>query len=103
MGVARGTTRAARTRRRRFDCCAYEKRIEFHFAQPGRPTQIGHIESFNGRVRDECLQTNWFTPLADARDALGTWKRGYDNERPHAAIGGLAPLVYISELVEGAA
>jgi putative transposase len=86
-----------------FDCWAYEKRIQLHFTQPGRPTQNGHIESFNGRVRDECLQANWFTSLADARDALEAWKREYNNERPHSALGGLAPLEYISKLVEGAA
>lgn len=77
--------------------------IQLHYTQPGRPTQNGHIESFNGRLRDECLQANWFTSLADTRDTLGAWRREYNNERPHSALGGLAPLEYISKLIEGAA
>ena len=84
-----------------FDAWAYESRIELHFTTPGRPTQNGHIESFNGRLRDECLNANWFSSLACARDALRAWKKDYKNERPHSSLGDLAPLEYISKLIEG--
>jgi putative transposase len=72
-------------------------------AAPGRPTQNGHIESFNGRLRDECLNANWFSSLAYASDTLRAWRKDYNNERPHSSLGDLAPSEYISKLIEGTA
>lgn len=51
----------------------------------------GHIESFNGRLRDECLNQNAFVSLADARDTLERWRRDYNRERPHSALGWMTP------------
>ena len=85
-----------------FDAWAYESGIRLHFTAPGRPTQNGHIESFNGRLRDECLNANWFSSLEDARAALRAWRHDYNHERPHSALGDLGTSEYISKLVEEA-
>ena len=67
---------------RAVDQWAYEQRLEWHTIQPGRPMENGYVESFNGRFRDECLNENWFTSLADAREKMSsggktTTKRGH--------------------------
>jgi putative transposase len=54
--------------------------------QPGRPMQNGHIESFHGRLRDECLNTSWFRTLNDVRCTLATWREEYNCERPHSSL-----------------
>ena len=54
--------------------------------QPGKPMQNGHVESFNGRLRDECLNTSWFRTLGDVRDTLANWRREYNCERPHSSL-----------------
>ena len=54
--------------------------------QPGKPMQNGHVESFNGRLRDECLNTSWFRTLNDVRDTLANWRREYNCERPHSSL-----------------
>jgi putative transposase len=59
--------------------------------QPGKPMQNGHIESFNGRFRDECLNASWFTSLADARHRIELWRRDYNEARPHSSLGYLTP------------
>ncbi len=59
--------------------------------QPGKPSQNGHIESFNGRLRDECLNANWFMSLSDARRKVELWRRDYNEQRPHSSLGYLTP------------
>jgi putative transposase len=59
--------------------------------QPGKPTQNGHVESFNGRFRDECLNTNLFSSLADARRKIETWRNAYNGERPHSSLAYRTP------------
>ncbi len=54
--------------------------------QPGKPMQNGHVESFNGRLRDECLNTSWFRTLGDVRKTLANWRREYNCERPHSSL-----------------
>ena len=54
--------------------------------QPGRPMQNGHVESFHGRLRDECLNTSWFRTLHDVRCTLDTWREEYNGERPHSSL-----------------
>jgi len=54
--------------------------------QPGRPMQNGHVESFHGRLRDECLNATWFRTLNDVRCTLATWREEYNCERPHSAL-----------------
>ena len=54
--------------------------------EPGKPMQNGHVESFNGRLRDECLDTSWFRTLNDVRETLANWRREYNCERPHSSL-----------------
>ena len=60
-----------------------ERKIQLIHIQPGRPMQNGHVESFNGRLRDECLNANWFRNLMDARAKITAWRDEYNSERPH--------------------
>jgi putative transposase len=66
-------------------------RLEWHYIAPGKPTQNAFVESFNGRFRDECLNEEVFASLAEARVLIETWRRDYNNVRPHSAHGGLTP------------
>lgn len=61
--------------------------VRLRFIQPGKPMQNGFVESFNGRSRDECLNEHWFTSLTEARRLIETWRRHYNEERPHSALG----------------
>jgi putative transposase len=54
--------------------------------QPGRPMQNGHVESFHGRLRDECLNANWFRTLNDVKTTLASWRQEYNCERPHSSL-----------------
>lgn len=82
-----------------FDAWAHHQRIDVNFISPGRPMDNGLIESFNGRLRDECLNVNWFESLDDARRILQRWRRDYNETRPHSSIGDLAPAVYAAKLL----
>ena len=68
-----------------------ERRVEWHYIAPGKPTQNAFIESFNGRLRDECLNETLFRSLGHARAVLGAWRDDYNNVRPHGALAGLMP------------
>jgi hypothetical protein len=59
--------------------------------QHGKPNQNAYIESFNGRLRDECLNEHWFLNLAHAQALIEAWRREYNEERPKKALGGLTP------------
>jgi hypothetical protein len=59
--------------------------------QPGKPVQNGHVESFNGRFRDECLNPSWFLNLADARRKIEAWRKEYNGERPHSSLAYRTP------------
>ncbi|MCC6317228.1 MAG: transposase [Gemmatimonadaceae bacterium] len=72
-------------RSRAFDAWAADRRIVLAFIQPGRPRQNAHLESFNGRVRDECLNQHSFLSLADARFHIERYRRFYNDDRPHEA------------------
>ncbi len=69
----------------------YENGVRLEFIQPGKPMQNGYIESFNGRLRDECLNQHWFLGLPDARRILRAWRGDYNHNRPHTALGGRTP------------
>ena len=70
---------------------AQDRRVEWHTIAPGKPQQNGYVESFNGRLRDECLNETLFASLAHARSALERWRRDYNHVRPHGGIGGPTP------------
>jgi putative transposase len=67
---------------------------QLHFWRPGKPTDNGLIEAFNGRLRQECLNESWFLSLEDAREKIEAWRLDYNRGRPHGALGNLAPLEY---------
>lgn len=71
---------------RHFIAWCEERRIPVTYIQPGRPMQNGHVESFNGRFRDECLNANWFLNLGDAQRKVEAWRREYNSERPHSSL-----------------
>ena len=73
------------------DQWAYENGVGWHFIEPGRPMENGYVESFNGRMRDECLNENWFGDLAEARSTIEAWREDYNQRRPHSALGYQTP------------
>ena len=79
---------------------AHEKRVALRLIEPGKPNQNAYIESFNGRLRDECLNEHWFTSLAHARSVIETWRREYNEERPKRALSGLTPSQYAQQLIQ---
>ena len=81
---------------KRLDQWAYLNGVELDFSRPGKPMDNGLIEAFNGRLRQECLNESWFLSLNDAREKVETWRQEYNRERPHGALGNLAPLEYAS-------
>jgi len=79
-----------------FDAWAYKQGVAIDFISPGRPVENGHIESFNGKLRDECLNTSWFTDLEDARQTIEAWRLDYNHVRPHSRLGQLPPATYVA-------
>lgn len=78
----------------RFDAWAQRRGIRLDFIAPGRPVQNSYIESFNGRLRDECLNEHWFANLGEARAQLATWCEEYNKTRPHSSLGDRAPTTF---------
>jgi len=68
--------------------------VQLCFIRPGRPVENGFIESFNGRLRDECLNVEWFVSLADARQKLAKFREHYNHERPHSALADRTPAAF---------
>jgi transposase InsO family protein len=68
------------------------------YITPGSPWENGYCESFNGRLRDECLNEHWFVSLAHARAVIEAWRREYNEERPKKSLGGLTPAQYAKHL-----
>jgi putative transposase len=85
--VDNGTEFASRA----LDAWAYQHGVELQFIRPGKPVENGYIESFNGRLRDECLNTHVFETLEQARARLASWRQDYNQVRPHSALGDRAP------------
>jgi putative transposase len=85
--VDNGTEFASRA----MDLWAYQNGVHLDFIRPGRPVENGYIESFNGRLRDECLNVEVFFTLADARRKLALWHHDYNHNRPHSALADRTP------------
>ena len=79
---------------RALDEWAWQRGVELAFITPGRPMENGLCESFNGRLRDECLNANEFISLDDAKARIEAWRRDYNEHRPHGALGHLTPSEY---------
>ncbi|WP_409322890.1 IS3 family transposase [Sphingomonas sp. BK069] len=72
--------------------------VEWHYIAPGKPTQNGFVESFNGRMRDELLNETLFFTVRQARSILARWVDDYNNERPHSSLGYATPAAFAAEL-----
>ena len=85
---------------RDLDLWAYRHGVTLDFSRPGKPIDNAFInafiEAFNGRLRAECLSAHWFLSLADAREKLEAWRRYYNEERPHGAIGYKVPIALMN-------
>lgn len=83
------------------DAWAYEHGVKLDFIRPGKPVDNGFIESFNGRLRDECLNTHLFWSIEDARKKLEEWRMDYNAVRPHSALANLPPAAFAAGAVQG--
>ena len=79
---------------------AYRRGIKLNFIRPGKPVENAFAESFNGRLRDECLNTNWFMSVRHAREIIEDWRLDYNEVRPHSSLKGKTPKEFI-EAVAG--
>jgi putative transposase len=77
------------------DAWAYRKGVQLHCIQPGKPVQNAYIESFNGKLRDECLNEHWFSNLDEAKERIEAWRQDYNTVRPHSALGDLSPEEFV--------
>ena len=106
LALSRGLPRVIRTDNGKEFCgkamveWAHARGVDLRLIEPGKPNQNAYIESFNGRLRDECLNEHWFTNVLQARTIIETWRREYNEERPKKALGGLTPAAYAMHLTE---
>jgi len=78
-----------------------DRGVEWHYIAPGKPTQNGFVESFNGRLRDECLNEHLFTNLKEARQIIEEWRIDYNTNRPHSSLNGLTPNEFAARPTSG--
>jgi putative transposase len=83
------------------DAWAHHYGVQLAFIRPGRPTENGFIESFNGRLRDERLNVELFTSIEDAQRILTAWREDYNHQRPHSALGDDTPAAFAAKTLEG--
>ena len=86
---------------RAMDSWAYQNKVQLDFIRPGKPVENAFIESFNGKLRDECLNTSAFLTLEDARQKVESWRRDYNTCRPHSAIGNIPPEEFVRQQKQG--
>lgn len=82
---------------RHFLAWCIERQIELVHIQPGKPTQNAHVESFHGRLREECLAVSWFQNLFDARRKIAAWRKEYNEQRPHSSLGYKTPKEFATQ------
>lgn len=82
---------------------AWRRGVKLDFIRPGKPMENGHIESFNGRLRDECLNVMQFMSLEDARAKIEAWRVDYNQRRPHSSLGHLTPSEFVRNRQENRA
>lgn len=106
LAQARGLPKAIRTDNGKEFCSramltwAHTRGVELFLIEPGKPNQNAYIESFNGRLRDECLNEHWFTSLQHAKIVIDAWRREYNEQRPKKSLGGLPPAAYAKSLIQ---
>jgi putative transposase len=76
---------------------AYLHHVKLDFIRPGKPVENGFIESFNGKLRDECLNSEVFLSIADAREKLERWRHDYNHLRPHSSLSNRPPAEFARE------
>lgn len=76
------------------DLWAYHHKVRIDFSRPGKPTDNAFIETFNGSLRDECLNLHWFNDLQEAKEIIEAWRRDYNESRPHSSLGNMPPIEY---------
>jgi len=79
---------------RLLDLWAYHWKARIDFSRPGKPTDNCYVETFNGSLRDECLNVHWFETIEDAKAIIEAWRRDYNETRPHTALKDVAPEEY---------
>jgi putative transposase len=79
---------------RHLDEWAFRNGVKLNFIRPGKPIENAFAESFNGRLRDECLNTNWFLNLKHAREVIEEWRKDYNEVRPHSSLNHRTPMEY---------
>ena len=77
-----------------------DRKVEWHYIASGKPMQNGFVESFNGRLRDECLNEHLFASLRHARELIAAWRDDYNHHRPHTSLDGPTPWEYHQRSVE---
>ncbi len=80
------------------DLWAYQNGVKIDFSRPGKPTDNAYIETFNGTLRAECLDTHWFGTLAEAKESIEAWRKEYNESRPHRALGERTPNEFVNEI-----
>jgi transposase InsO family protein len=109
LSASRGTPRVIRTDNGKEFCgkdmvvWAHDEKVDLRLIEPGKPNQNAYIESFNGRLRDECLNEHLILNLEHARQIIERWRREYNEERPKKSLGGLTPSQYARQLTMKAA
>lgn len=109
LRVTRGLPQAIRTDNGKEFCgramltWTPERGVTLRLIEPGKPNQNAYIESFNGRLREECLNEHWFTSRAHARVVIEAWHREYNEERSKKILGGPTPAAYAQQLAARAA
>jgi len=83
---------------RHFLAWCIEQKIELVHIQPGRPMQNGYVESFHGRLREECLNISWFPNLFEARRKIAAWQKEYNEQRPHSSLGYQTPAEFAANI-----
>ena len=76
---------------------AYRRGVQLDFIRPGKPVENAFIESFNGRLRDECLNVHQFASLAEAQAIIEAWRNDYNHHRPHSSLGHLTPSEFVRQ------
>ena len=80
------------------DLWAWMFGVTLDFSRPGQPTDNAFVDSFNGKVRAECINQNWFLLLNDAKSKCEAYRRDYNEERPHSAIGNKTPMAFMKAI-----
>ena len=83
---------------RLLDLWAYHCNVRIDFSRPGKPTDNSYVETFNGSLRDECLNVHWFETMEDAKAIIEAWRRDYNETRPHTSLNDVAPEVYARQM-----